>query len=279
VLIKYWKGCPLVYDTHELETETAGLTGIRKKLSALLERRLIGNADAICVVGAGIANWYSQAYPSKHTWIVKNVPYLRSETPKRTGLLRRALRLTEDPNAIVFLYQGVLGVGRGIEILVDAFASSDCGNRHLVFVGYGALEAYVKCASSRHQNIHFVSAVPPEKLNEYTVDADVGLSLIENICLSYYLCAPNKMYEYASCGVPPVVSHFPEMARFVDEFQCGWKIEPDALSCRRFVESLNIEEIASKRFNALRAREKLCWELEEPVLLSMYQSMGLGRAR
>ncbi len=279
VFLKHWKKCSLVYDTHELETETAGSRGIRKRLSAHLERWLIRHTDAICVVGAAIADWYARAYAIRTPWIVRNVPYRTTTIPGRTGLLRQALGLSGAADAIVFLYQGVLGFGRGIETLVTAFASTSRGNSHLVFLGYGALEEYVKDASSRHRNIHFVPAVPPEKLNEYTVDADVGLSLIDNVCLSYYLCAPNKMYEYASCGVPPLVSNFPEMARFVGGLQCGWIIEPDVGSCRRFIESVSLEEIASKRLNALSARATFCWESEESVLLSMYQSIGLAPAR
>jgi hypothetical protein len=74
--------------------------------------------------------------------------------------------------------------------------------------------------------------VSPKLLKESTADADVGVVLIENTCLSYYLCAPNKLFEYAVCGLAAVVSDFPEMAKFVDAHDCGWKIEPTSEALR-----------------------------------------------
>jgi len=44
----------------------------------------------------------------------------------------------------------------------------------------------------------------PGRVEDYTVDADVGIALIENVCLGYYLCLPNKLFEYVACGVPAV---------------------------------------------------------------------------
>lgn len=272
VLLKLWKRCVLVYDIHELETETNGTRGLRKITAKLVERNLIGLADAVCVVNNSIGAWYEKTYGLARAWVVHNCPRRMRAAPKRTGLLRRSIGL--QPDSLLFIYQGMLSPGRGIEMLLQAFAGIG-GDRHLVCMGYGLLEDQVRQAAQCHPNIHFMPAVPPDQVKNYTVDADVGLSLIENTCLSYYLCAPNKLYEYAACGVAPVVSNFPEMSRLVDSYDCGWKIEPGVDALRRLVESIDAETLADKRVNAMRASAHYCWEHEEPELLRMYETLGL----
>lgn len=270
VFIRFWKRCVLVYDPHELETETAGLCGQRQWLARRVEGALIGCAHAVCVVNRSIANWYMFRYGLQRVWVVRNVPYRSEAEPIRTGVLRRAVGLA--PDAQLFLYQGLLAPGRGVGLLIDAFSTMP--DRHLVFMGYGELEGWIRESAAEKANIHFIPAVPPEKIKDYTADADVGISLIENVCLSYYLCLPNKLFEYAACGVPAVVSDFPEMGLVVDDYDCGWKIVPDAKALRSLVESLTAAEIAVMRANTRGLGRLCCWQEEEKMLLVMYQALG-----
>lgn len=272
VIVKFWKRCVLVYDPHELETETAGLRGRRQSLMRWLEKALIGRADAVCVVNHSIAGWYATHYQLDRVWIVRNVPYRSESTPERSGKLRRAVGLPSD--AQLFLYQGLLAPGRGVNLLIDAF--SEMPDRHLVFMGYGEWEDVVREVAARHANIHFMPAVPPSDVKDYTVDADVGISLIENVCLSYYLCLPNKLFEYASCGVPAIVSDFPEMGHFVEECDCGWKSAPDAQVLRQLLKGLTAAELAAKRANTRISGLRYCWQEEEKMLLDMYSALGFG---
>lgn len=274
VLVKWWKRCTLVYEPHELETETATMPGWGRPIARELEWALIRFADAVCLVNQSIADWYARAYRLRTVWVVKNVPYRDESEPVRTGLLRNAIGLT-PVDAQVFLYQGGLVSGRGVELLIEAFSHVPSG-KHLVFMGYGGLEAHIKKVALAQPNIHFMPAVPPERVKDYTVDADVGLSLIENVCLSYYLCLPNKLFEYAACGVPSIVSAFPEMGRFVDECDCGWKIPPNAAALRDLVNAMTAEDLARKRANTWNASQHYCWQEEEKTLLMMYRALGLS---
>ena len=271
ILVKIWKRCVLIYDPHELETETAGLRGGRQWLARRVERALIGFADTVCVVNRSIADWYAARYRLKHVWVVRNVPYRSESEPVRTGRLRQAIGLAADTR--IFLYQGLLAPGRGVGLLIEAFSLLP-QDQHLVFMGYGELEERIREAAARYPHIHFMPAVPPEQVKDYTVDADVGISLIEDVCLSYYLCLPNKLFEYAACGVPAVVSNFPEMGRFVDEYDCGWKVAPDTQSLRALVERLTASELVARRVNTRGSSRLYCWQKEEEMLLAMYQALG-----
>ncbi|MBD2135671.1 glycosyl transferase family 1, partial [Sphaerospermopsis sp. FACHB-1094] len=58
VWLKLKLGAKLIYDAHELETETAGAKSIRKALSQLTEKLLIPYVDLTIVVGNKIKEFY-----------------------------------------------------------------------------------------------------------------------------------------------------------------------------------------------------------------------------
>ena len=272
VVVKLWKRCKLVYEPHELETEKVLTSEGTKIFLRIVERIFIKFADAVCLVNQSIAEWYRLTYRLNVTWIIKNVPYRTDPSPIPTGNLRKFFGLL-NPREKIFLYQGGLVPARGIHILIDVFSSLP-SDHHLIFMGYGELEGKIREAASKNSNIHFMPAVEPDELLSYTVDADVGLSLIENACLSYYLSLPNKLFEYATCGVPVVVSDFPEMSNFINSYECGWKVTPDAKALRVLIVDILPVEIEKKRNNAQNSRKFNCWQDEEKVLLRMNKSIG-----
>jgi glycosyltransferase involved in cell wall biosynthesis len=262
----------LIYDTHELETETVGMGRVRKLLSKLIERVFIGFVDATVVVCDAIADWYKKAYPKQRVWSVRNMPYKLEVVPKPTALLRSRFEI--GPEDTLFLYQGVLGKGRGIEILLDAFSRSR-PDQHIVFMGYGELAPLVEKRAVECVSIHFHPAVRPDEILSYTADADVGISLIEDLCLSYRYCLPNKLFEYLDCGLPVVVSRLPEMTKVVETYDCGWIITISRNELVALLAALSPEKIAEKKAGALRARQNFGWQFEEPILLDVYKTISL----
>ncbi len=273
VFLKQRKGAALVYDTHELETETLHTKGLRRVIARMVERILIRFADEVVVVNDAIADWYRGAYGLDNVSVVRNVPVRHEGDAKKSRILRDAFGIGED--GLVFLYQGILTRGRGVDLLLDAFAGAS-PDRHILFLGYGDLEGEVTRAARRFPNIHYHPAVPPEKIAEFTAGADVGISLIENVCRSYYMSLPNKVFEYLQCGLPVVVSRFPAMAEVVDRFGCGWAIPVERDLLARLVGSLSREEVDRRREKALAAAESCHWALEEPTLLGVYRRLGFG---
>jgi glycosyltransferase involved in cell wall biosynthesis len=269
VFVKIWKRSILIYDTHELETETNVSFGLRKIFMKLVERIFIRWVDEVCVVNKSIGSWYVQAYSLKKTWVVRNVPYRFIGKPQKTGMLRDAIGLT-DPNALLFIYQGILAPGRGIDILLEVFSKIKA-NYHLVFMGYGSMEERIQSQVLQQLNIHFMPAVKPDLIHKYTIDADIGISLMEKTCLSQYYAAPNKLFEYLSCGVPAIVSNFPEMENCVTNYDCGWSVEPSVYELEKLIKAITFEIILSKKENALGAGQDYCWENEEAELIKMYK--------
>ncbi|MFZ4125050.1 MAG: glycosyltransferase [Rickettsiales bacterium] len=270
-MIATWKGAKLVYDTHELETETLSSKGLRRAIARIVERLFIHRCDAVSVVGPSIADWYKERYGLKHVTVVRNVPPAFKQAAP-TGKLRAALGLAVDDE--IYLYQGLLSRGRGIEALLEAFVTL-FAPKHLVFMGYGDLEPEIRKMATLHDNIHFHPAVRPDEIPDYTADATVGLALIENLCLSYYYCLPNKLFEYAACGVPILASDFPEMQHVVQQFDAGWAVKPEAQAIRNAVADLTPAAIAAKKTRLSELATAYRWENEEPQLLAIYRTLGL----
>ncbi len=276
VVLKILRGKRLIYDTHELETETGNLRGLRKRLAKWTEWLCIRFVDETIVVGDGIAAWYQETYPKLSVHTVRNVPRSsRLRTADSSNDFRVQFQIPEQ--SVICLYQGVLGQGRGIRLLLEAFAELG-DTHHLVLMGYGDLEDEIRVAASKHLNIHFHPAVPPQKLAGYTCFADVGICLIENMCLSYYFSMPNKLFEYIQAGIPVVASAFPEMSRVINSNNCGWTTPLDIESVVKTLEKIDLSAAREKHQSVLVARSELVWEQEEKVLLGIYRKPALVRS-
>ena len=142
VLIKFFfnKKVKIVYDAHEYETEINGLSGIQKKITKLLEKFLIKYADATICVSDAIANEYIKLHNIAKPALVLNTPPLTKIEKK--DIFRKTLNISKDKT--IFLYQGGLSLGRGIEILLDTFKQITDDKSVIVFMGYGPLEELVQ---------------------------------------------------------------------------------------------------------------------------------------
>lgn len=275
VCVKFIRRAKLIYDTHELETETAKLGGSRKRLAKFTERAFIRFADETVVVGSAICRWYQDTYPGLSIRTVKNVPYASSLGGPLSEKDYFRERFAIANQEVIFLYQGALGVGRGVELLLDVFADLP-ESHHLVMMGYGRHEDLIQEASARHGNIHFHPAVAPSELSLFTRCADVGLCLIEPICLSYRLSLPNKLFEYLQAGIPVVTSNFAEMSTVVEGMNCGWTTAVERNSLVRLLAAINSGSMVSKLKGVAAAASDLCWEREEQVLVGLYSKHGFN---
>jgi glycosyltransferase involved in cell wall biosynthesis len=264
--------CKLVYDAHELETERNGLNGVRKVLTKINERILISFASETIVVSESIATWYKEKYKIERPLVILNSPLLIMRDKNKR--LKEVLNL--EDNSKVFLYQGMLSKGRGIELIVNAFQSLVGTNNYVVFMGYGPLTEYVKASAASCCNIYFHPAVPPEEVLNYTSSADYGLSLIENTCLSYYYCMPNKMFEYTMAHIPTICSNMIEMASYVENNGVGFVLkEFSSQSLVKCINELPATLTDSFYNNCQIASEKYCWESQENKLNACYRRLAL----
>ena len=270
VFLKWVYKAKLVYDTHELETETNGLVGFRKKAVKIIEKILIRKADLILVVGENIADWYGNAYHINRPPVVLNAPSQRAL--KRNNHFREQLGIRDDQ--IILLYQGGLAAGRGVHLILEAFKARSDDKVVAVFMGYGPLQHDIQTAAAQQKNIFFYPAVAPQIILEYTSSADFGISLIEKTCLSYYYCMPNKLFEYAMAGLPVLVSNMKDMSELVRKNQMGAVISDFSVTgINQAIDDFLVQDLTAMKVNAYRMACENSWEVQEQKMLAAYQGM------
>jgi len=264
------KKLKVVYDAHEYETEIDGLSGIRKKLSKLSEKFLIRYADRVITVSNAIADEYVKLYDIEKPLLVLNTPPYK--TIEKKNIFRETLNIDEDK--IIFLYQGGLSGGRGIEILVDAFKMIDNKDAVIVFMGYGSLEKMIVDASEEYENIYFHKAVSPEVLLDYTCSADFGILFYENSCLNHYYCSPNKMFEYLMAEIPVIVSNLYEMKRLVETKEIGVVAEENSANGLKEAIEKAVQldsKVLEKKIEEVKSIYN--WEEQEKILIDVYRGL------
>jgi glycosyltransferase involved in cell wall biosynthesis len=262
----------LVYDSHEYAiNDTPYESKISIWLKYFIERILIQFADKVITVSNSIANEYKRLYNIPKPSLILNCP--RYHEQQKKDIFRNEFNIRSDQN--IFLYQGGLSHGRGIEILLETFKIIDDDNSVIVFMGYGPLEGLIKESSKEYENIYFHPAVPPDELLDFTSSADFGILFYENNCLNHYYCSPNKMFEYLMAGIPVLVSNLYEMKNLVEQYQIG--IVATSNSVKGFTKS--IEESLNQDYlriveNVEKSRKLFCWEEQEKVLLDVYKEFS-----
>lgn len=273
VWIKLRHGAKLIYDTHELETERNGTFGHRKKILKLIEHTLIRFADLTIVVGDEIEKWYRKNYGITSIVTVLNCPPYQKIVKGK--LLRNEFNIPDRQKIV--LYQGGLSAGRGIELLLDAFENTSNDDHVIIFMGYGKLEDKIRKAGTRCSRIYYKSAVAPAEVLQYTASADVGISPIEDTCLSYYYCLPNKLFETIMAGVPVVVSNLPEMRKLVDSYGVGAVMERwDNESIFRALHEIKAMDPAALDRKLKDAARKFSWSAQEEEMIRAYSKHTLA---
>jgi glycosyltransferase involved in cell wall biosynthesis len=270
VLLKFFYRAKLVYDTHELETETNGSKGFRKKIGKWLERNLIKHVDLTIVVSENIADWYANAYHINRPPVVLNAPNQRAL--KRNNHFREQLGIRDDQ--IILLYQGGLVAGRGVHLILEAFKARKDDKVVAVFMGYGPLKDEIQEITAQRNNIFFYPAVAPQIVLEYTSSADFGIHLIQNTCLNHDYCMPNKLFEYAMAGLPVLVSNMKDMSEMVEKNQMGSVISDfSAAGINLVIDDFLMQELTTMKANAYRVACENSWEVQEQKMLAAYQGM------
>jgi glycosyltransferase involved in cell wall biosynthesis len=267
-LVSAFTGAKLVYDTHELETETSGYKGIRQRFGKLIERTLIRRCDMIFVVSDSIADWYANEYRIARPTVVRNIPQFKIDAAVKTPAAIELLNISQDK--ILFIYQGGFIASRGIERLLTVFAKLPDAN--LVCMGSGPLENVVADAAARYQNIHLIPSVKPSQVLNYTKSADVGICLTDNSCLSHFYSLPNKIFEYLHAGLPIIVNPLKEQCALVEENGCGWVAPEDEDAFIELVSSIDRAAIEQRRAGIARANRSLSWDNEQMRLVEAYKA-------
>lgn len=272
VLIRWFTGSKLIYDAHELESDKNGQSPLLSKVVLLIERLCWRRVDLLISVSPSIVSWYHMHLGIKDSALILNAPLIVSGTKGDVDptyadrYFHGKYGIPED--RLVFVYLGILGHGRSIDLFLDVFSQPDIKS-HVVFVGYGDFASRVASYADRCGNIHLHSPVPHESVVALVKHADVGLCIIENVSLSDYYCLPNKLFECVFAGLPILASRFPDIETLVEQYSLGVCCDISAEAIAREIRLIELHPLKRVAANL----SELGWDAQAVRLVDAYSRL------
>ena len=271
----------LVYDSHELyvyRNRPYIPPKIFHKKEEAFERKYIQRADAVITVSKSIAGYMEKKYNIEKPHLIMNAPKKNKAPEGVKYSLRKELNLND--NQKLLLYSGGITFSRGLDRVIESLAEME--ELFFVMMGYGqeGFKNYLKAVAVNHgvsNRMAFYGPVPSEKVTAWTASADLGIAPIENVCLSYYYCAPNKIFEYIQGGLPVVASNFPDLKNIVEKNDIGLTCDiSDPKKIARTVDRV-FNQYTSYLNNVEKIKNRYCWENEEIKLMELYEDLFAGK--
>jgi len=149
-------------------------------------------------------------------------------------------------------------------------------NYLLVLAGEGDIIEPLKLRVKEKQlkeSVIFLGKLQPDELVNLTKQADLGLSLEEDLGLNYRYCLPNKVFDYINARIPILVSELPMLQELLKQYkvgECLRKRNPKSLA-------VAIEKIIVNKSDYLqeleRAAADLNWENEKKILIEFIKTI------
>jgi len=272
-LVSKLRSCKLVFDSHEYFTELPELEGrgMVKHFWKGLEKWIVPKLRYACTVNESLADIFKNAYGTDFK-VVRNLPYQHADVQEYT-----TPEWTKGKHLI--LYQGSVNIGRGLEMMIDIV--KDLSDYVFIIAGTGDILNTLKekvQAEDLQQKVILTGRLSPGRLRSLTNQADIGISLEQNLGLNYYFALPNKIFDYIQAGIPVLCSDFPEMRNIVLKYKIGRFV---ASSDKNEVRKAILEMIENKqdslmwKQNSEKASVELSWENEQKVLIELINSTGI----
>ncbi|MCC8153712.1 MAG: glycosyltransferase [Tannerellaceae bacterium] len=259
--------CSLIYDSHEINVEnytSEGRSYIAGFMKAI-EHYLVKHVDLMVCVSNAAADYFAETYKIKKPMVVTNCSLLRE----------RCEVSSDNKKGFEVLNHGQFYEGRGYELMIEACdLLKDYPEIKLAVRGFGRLESSMRkqvSLKTNKDNFIFYPPVGVESLIPMASASSVGVAITMPICLNFKLSVSNKLFEYASAGLPVIMSDIPEHRFLNNKYRFGIILEETTPEC--FAKAV-IKLYTDKEFydccrkNALKMTAALNWENEFASLIN-----------
>jgi glycosyltransferase involved in cell wall biosynthesis len=120
---------------------------------------------------------------------------------------------------------GNVGMDHYIKGFLEAIKSLPQDKFEIQFIGFLKEEVLDLIRSYELNNIKIIGQIPHKELDKYYRKIDIGVILYKDVSLNHRFCAPNKLYEYWSYGIPVVAHPLPGLTPLFDHKCLGRLID------------------------------------------------------
>jgi len=275
---------PLIFEAYELPLSTLPLSELsitRRLLQALLAPLLayiVPRCAGVITVSPPIVQEMCKRYHLSNVVLIRNIPEYKNV--QKSDRLRQCIGVSSQTR--IALYQGNLQPDRGVDILIRAAAFLE-ENIVIVIMGKdmvgtrAQLEALITSEGAA-ERVKIIPPVPYEVLLDWTVSADIGLSVYgSDYSLNVQMMLPNKFFEYLMAGLPVLTSRVAAVVEIVNNYDVGQIIEsiaPADIGAAINAMLADHDALHRMHLNALHAaQENFCWEKERFQLISLYHNI------
>jgi glycosyltransferase involved in cell wall biosynthesis len=273
-LVSKLTGAKLIYDSHELFTESPELIH-RKRTQGIwlsMEKMIFPKLYHIITVNDSIAQTYSDRY-KKDLLVIRNIPNKFTIEQLQT---KEALGIPVN-DFLVILQGSGLNVERGIEEAV--LAMRDLEGVTLMLVGDGDVMPLVKKLiqiNRLEDKVKIYGRRPYIEMMQFTAHADLGLTLDKPLSKNYEFSLPNKVFDYMHAGTPILASKLVEIERVIKTHHIGSilsEVSPAAIAAAINELKRNPDVLAAQKEACFIGSNTENWENEQKKLISLLQSV------
>ena len=234
----------IVYDAHELIIPEDGRIDKRLKFFYWFEKQIVKKVDLLVCASERRGDIMQKHYGLKSKpFVVPNISQLDIyDNDPDTANILSTLKDFFSKDGLTIVYAGVVTSSRKINELFDAVLSI-ADKCKLLIVGDGEALNLLKEKSAEHPELYvtFTGKVPYKSLGSILSRCDIGFLYYPVDTFNNIYCASNKIYEYASVGLPMLANDNPTIKQSLEEAQIG-------ISTSNFKEGLLFLAEKSKMF-------------------------------
>ncbi|MCG8580167.1 MAG: glycosyltransferase [Bacteroidales bacterium] len=265
-LASIFKKSVLLFDSHEYFPESPEIHNkpLIKNIWLLAQNLFVPKIDIGVTVCDSIADIYKKRY-KKDFLVIRNAPLSdRANTAQ----------IKKQPDKVfTILYQGAVNYGRALQPLIESMDFIE--GAQLVIIGNGDIyDDMLSLTKKRGNKVKMIGKVPHEELIKYTLNADLGISLLENFGLNNYYALPNRLFDALHAELPMLGINFPEIRKFIEENKFGCVIDsiaPEDIAAAINAIKSNPIRLNEWKNNARNNKVNINWESEIKPLMDILE--------
>lgn len=122
---------------------------------------------------------------------------------------------------------GNVGMDHYIKAFLEAIKSLPKEEFEIHFIGFLKEEVLELIDSYALNNIKVIGQIPHKELDKHYRKIDIGVILYKDVSLNHRFCAPNKLYEYWSYGIPVMAHPLPGLTPLFNDRCLGRLVDMD----------------------------------------------------